>query len=142
MNNAVKFNLSDSELNNLKKLSVKALVLFGSQAQGLGGVKSDFDIGVIINNSRVLYNADERKRIYDTLYDILAAKINKLVDIDIVFLEMAPAELQAHVMKYGKVVFEDSPNIFSDFKARIMEQYADFAPLREIFYRGIFSRIR
>ncbi len=141
MNKVVLFDFSDSEVKNFKNLSVEALVLFGSQAQGLADQASDFDIGVIVGDKTILYDANKRKEAYDSLYDIFSSKINRLTNIDIVFLETAPAELQAHIMKYGKAIFEDSLNVFADFKARVMEQYADFAPLRNIFYSGIFSQI-
>ena len=135
------FSLSKSEKEDLKAYSISALILFGSQAQDLAGSKSDFDIGVISSDQKMLYDDNKRKNTYDFLYNLFSDKINRLVDIDIVFLETAPAELQSHVIKYGKIIFESSPGIFDNFKARIMEQYADFAPLRNIFHLGIFSRI-
>ena len=135
------FDFSDSEIKNFKKLSIKALVLFGSQAQGLASQSSDFDIGVIVGDGKVLYRENQRKEIYDFLYDIFSGKINQLSNIDIVFLETAPAELRAHVMKYGKLIFKDSSNIFADFKAQVMEQNADFAPLQYIFHSGILTQI-
>jgi hypothetical protein len=72
---------------------------------------------------------------------MLSSKIQSLVNIDIVFLESAPGELRAHVMKYGKPIFEANVNVFADFRERVMTEYADFAPLREIFHRGILARI-
>ena len=136
------FNFSNIEIAGFKKLSIGAVVLFGSQAQGLAGSKSDFDIGIILNDKKFLYDEQKRKKIYDFLYDLFSEKISRLTDIDLVFLETAPAELQAHVMKYGRVIFENSPNVFADYRAKVMEQCADFAPLRRIFHYGVMSKIR
>lgn len=142
MNKIATFNFSDSEIQDIKKRSIGALVLFGSQAQGLANQASDFDIGVIINDKKALYDNTKRKEIYDFLYELFSNKINKITDIDIVFLGVAPEELRFHVMKYGKIIFEFPFGVFADFKASTMEQYADFAPFRHVFQQGIFSRIQ
>lgn len=137
----VDFLFTQEETAQFGKRSVSALILFGSQAQDLAGVGSDFDIGVIVRDKKILTDQTKRDEIYNILYDILSTHIKQLVNVDIVFLETAPAELQAHVMKYGQVLFENRPGIFADFRAKVMEQYADFAPLRAIFHSGIFSQI-
>ena len=139
---STKFIFSAHEQETMRNLSVAALVLFGSRAQGAANGMSDYDIGVIVAGRSHLYDAQKRKEIYDALYDILSRHIRKLVDVDIVFLETAPSELQAHVMKHGKVIFESEKAAFARFKECVMTQYADFAPLREIFHRGILERIR
>ncbi|MBI4125471.1 MAG: nucleotidyltransferase domain-containing protein [Deltaproteobacteria bacterium] len=126
---------SPAERIKLKNLSVSAVVLFGSQVQGVALSQSDYDFGVLLNDPQ------RRKQVYDTLYDILSDHIRKLVNIDIVFLQTASAELQAHVVKHGVPIFEADKNAFADFKAQVMIRYADFAPLRAIFHEGILSRI-
>jgi len=142
MINIALYNFSDSEKRLFDELAIQALILFGSQAQGLANEKSDFDIGVILGDKKLLYNEEARRVIYNFIYDILADHIKELKNIDIVFLDMAPEELKSHVLKYGKVLYESKPGIFADFKAEIIQQYADFAPLREIFHKGILSQIR
>lgn len=136
------FTFSESEQNTLKKLPIAALILFGSRAQGRARKDSDFDIGVLVSETMLLDDLKRRKELYDTLYDILSSHINQLVDIDIVFLERAPAELQAHVVKHGVVIFESQPSSFASFKEHVMINYADFEPLREIFHQGILSQIQ
>lgn len=135
------FGFTDKKKVELKKHSVDALILFGSRAQNISNKKSDFDIGVIVGDREVLLDTDRRSKVYDFLYDLLSPSIRQLTNIDIVFLDIAPAELQAHVMKYGRPLFEAKHNVFANFRERVMEQYADFAPLREIFHAGILSRI-
>lgn len=129
------------EKNRLKRFSVRAVILFGSHAQGLSHPQSDYDFGILLGKHPFLHDPQKRREIYDVLYDILSEKIRKLVNIDIVFLQNASAELQAHVMKYGIPVFEADKNAFADFKEEVMICYSDFAPLRALFHEGILSRI-
>ena len=135
------FAFSDQEKKLFKELSIGALVLFGSHAQNAAGPLSDFDFGLIIDDKSILNFSEKRTKIYNEVYDILSSRIKKLVNIDIVFLERAPYELRAHVMKHGEIVFEARPGVFADFKAMVMEQYSDFAPIKKIFHEGILSRI-
>lgn len=122
--------LSNDEKLTLERAGVRLLVLFGSQAQGIANKTSDFDFGYLAKNDP-----------YDLLYDLLSSKINRLINIDIVNLETAPAELQMHVAKFGKVVFESTPQTFANFKEKTMISYADFEPLRKIFQQATLDRI-
>jgi predicted nucleotidyltransferase len=125
----------------LQRLGVKALVLFGSQAQGIAREGSDYDFGVLMRNNNILQSPDQRKQLYSALHDILSNYVQQLVDIDIVFLDDAPAELQMHVVTYGIPLYEADPHVFSRFKERVMNLYADFAPYRELFHKSILERI-
>lgn len=117
----------------LKSLKIGALVLFGSQIQGIANEASDYDFYVIGPKSTKIYNA---------LYDLLSGKIGKLADIDIVFDEDAPMELKNHVSKYGEVLYQKNASVFVDFKQSVMINYADFAPYRKIFSDAILARIK
>ncbi|HEY4496136.1 MAG TPA: nucleotidyltransferase domain-containing protein [Candidatus Paceibacterota bacterium] len=138
MGKEVKFSKDDEK--KLRDLSVSALVLFGSRAQGIARKNSDYDIGVLVSNRTVLEDKKERKNFYDSLYDILSASIAKIANIDIVFLEKMPAELKAHVIKNGQLIYGD-PLAIANFKEKEMITYADFAPLREIFQKAALARI-
>lgn len=126
---------SEAEKNNLDRLGVEAVVLFGSRAQGVADSKSDYDIGVL--TAPGVYGS----KIYDRLYDLLGGKIDGLVDIDIVFLAEAPMELQFHAAKYGRILFEKSAQKLAEFKERVMTDYADFAPYRQLFQQATLQRI-
>lgn len=125
------FNFSSEEKSFLSQAGVEALVLFGSQAQGIARANSDYDVAVL----------GGRSELYDVLYDLLSKKINQLINIDIVFLSRAPLELKSHVSTYGRVLYERSPNEFADFRQRVMIESSDFAPLQEIFSGATLSRI-
>ncbi|TSC67358.1 MAG: DNA polymerase beta domain-containing protein [Parcubacteria group bacterium Gr01-1014_73] len=138
MESKIKFSKDDEK--KLRDLPVSALVLFGSRVQGLARENSDYDIGVLVSNRAALEDEKKRKNLYNSLYDILSANIAKLTNIDIVFLEKTPAELKAHVIKNGQLIYGD-PLAFATFKEREMIAYADFASLREIFQKATLARM-
>lgn len=125
------FDFSLAEKSLLAEAGVSALVLFGSRAQGLARLESDYDVAVI----------GGQPEIYDQLYDLLSKKINRLVNIDIVFLSNAPLELKSHVAAYGRVLYEQSPKEFADFRQEVMIESSDFSPLRAIFSAATLARI-
>lgn len=134
-----KLSFTPNEKITFKRLGVNVVVLFGSQAVGTARDSSDFDLGILTS---MPYNPEGRSKIYDDLYEIFSRQIGELRDIDIVFLQAAPAELQMHAVKNGRLLYEQTPGTFANFKAKTILEYADFAPLREIFHGGIFSRIK
>jgi predicted nucleotidyltransferase len=140
--NEVDIKLNEEALKALDDSPVTAMVIFGSHALGLSHEGSDYDIGILVKDSNLLEDASQRKELYDKLYDILDDSIGKLVDIDIVFLDRAPGELQAHVMKHGKVLYEKNASAFANFRERTMLEYADFEPYREMFQNVILEKIR
>lgn len=133
--------LTAEEKNRLVSLGVEALILFGSRAQGVARVNSDYDFGVLLKDKRAARSHERRVEMYDALYDLLSRVINQLVNIDIVFLDDAPAELQSHVTKYGIPLYEANKKAFLDFKERVMLLCSDFAPYKNIFHGAILSRI-
>ena len=136
-----KFQFTEDEKRGLERLGVEAVVLFGSRALGLARKSSDYDFGILIKRRSILRIYEERKKLYDELYNILSEKVDQLVNIDIVFLEDAPAELQSHAIKHGVPIYESNPNTFLNFKEYIMLIEADFEPYRNLFQRAILSRI-
>lgn len=136
MNTGLMFSLSECEA--LRGLGVTAVILFGSKAVGLDGVASDYDVGIILEPQ-----ARQRDNgvIYDKLYELLTQKIGLLVNIDIVFLDKAPLELQMHVARHGQAILEVIPGTFTAYKETVMDQYADFAPIRQMFHEQILGRI-
>lgn len=123
---------NESDKKRLHDLGIAGVILFGSRAQGIASDASDYDIFVI---------GAHNKLVYDTLYDMIAGKIGKLVNIDIVFEDTAPMELQHHVARYGRVFYESNASVFADFRQRVMTEYADFAPHRAINSDATLSRI-
>lgn len=123
---------SKNEQQMLAQNSIKAIILFGSQAQNLANEASDVDVAIIGSKS---------SQVYDLVYDLLSKKINKLTNIDIVFLEDAPGELLIHLVKYGQVLYAQNSKVFPDFKQQTMLEYSDFAFHRQIFQNATLARI-
>jgi predicted nucleotidyltransferase len=132
------FDFTAEEKEVLEKLPIEALVLFGSRATKTARNTSDYDFGAVLSST---LSGGERKEVYAVLYDVLSGKIRQLVNIDIVFLLGASAELQASVAKNGVVLYEKTPFAFARFRERAMEMYADLAPIRRIFEQAILARI-
>lgn len=126
------FSLTKHDQQILNHSGIDGLILFGSQAQNSANQSSDYDILVIGHYSPAAY---------DTIYNLLADKINQITDIDIVFSPDAPMELKNHVVKYGQVLFQKNPAVFPDFKQQVMLESADFAPYRTIFSDATLARI-
>jgi hypothetical protein len=134
----IKVHLSKVLMN---KLGIKTVFLFGSQAQKLSGPLSDYDFGVLLKNSSILKTRSLRNRIYSKLYDTISSQINKLVNIDIVFLDEMPLQLKYHVIKDGVILYTDKQSSVFDFKEKVMMEHCDFAPLRKEFHDAILNRI-
>lgn len=126
---------TQKEEKTLKVIGVEALVLFGSRAQALNGPKSDYDLAVLISS------VAKKKDVYDLVYDLISAKLNQLINVDIVFLSEAPLELKNHVAKHGRVLYQANPRTFLQFKESVMNDYCDFAPLRFEFQKATLARI-
>lgn len=136
----MKITFSEDERKILSDLGVSAVVLFGSRAEELARERSDYDIGVLLKSTGGV-SSQRRKEIYTAVYEIISEHVQKLVNVDIVFLDNAPGELRAHVMKRGKPLFEAYGGAFADFREEVMISYSDFEYLRSIFHQGILSRI-
>ena len=126
------FTFTPIEEKMLLEIRVTAIILFGSQARGVAQEASDYDVGIL---------GTKTKTTYDSVYDMVSAKIGKLVNIDIVFLGDAPMELQHHVASYGRALFEAKPGLFASYKEAVMDKYADFAPIRRMFQEHVLGRI-
>lgn len=124
--------LSIEEKVKLLGMGIKALILFGSQAQNISNKNSDYDIFVIGKKSN---------EVYDFIYDLVSQKINKLINIDIVFDIDATMELKNHVITFGKVLFQEDESTFPNLKQQVMINYQDFAPYRQMFQNATLARI-
>ena len=125
----------------LDKLGVAAVYLFGSRAEGVAGKLSDFDVAVLFRDPSTA-RADTNE-LYNKLYDIFsdAFDMSGFKNIDIVFLERAPLELQFDVVRHGKILCEISRDIRADFEHRTAMLYFDFKPLLEYFNKQVLAKV-
>ncbi|MBI3335364.1 MAG: nucleotidyltransferase domain-containing protein [Candidatus Portnoybacteria bacterium] len=132
--------LSTHIKRQLEQCGVLAVYLFGSHAQGVAGALSDRDIAILLKDSRII--GSNSFPLYEKLYDVFSELFPQDANhLDIVFLHRAPLELQFDVIRYGKVIFDASPNDRLDYEERVMLAYADFRPLLEELDQAVLSRI-
>jgi hypothetical protein len=62
--------------------------------------------------------------------------------VDLVALETAPPLLRFEVARDGRVLLERDPHAWSDFKARAMVDWWDWASYARRFHRVAVSRLR
>lgn len=125
----------------LEELGVAAVYLFGSRAEGVAGELSDFDVAVLFSDP--LIARSDTNELYNKLYDVFSDIFNTsgFKNIDIVFLERAPLELQFDVIRHGKVLCEISRDARIDFEHRAAMLYFDFKPLLEDFNKQVLAKI-
>lgn len=110
--------------------SVRLAVLFGSGAREALRPESDLDIGVLgVPQDRL-----------NLLQVALTRSIGR--DVDLIALESAPPLLRFEIAKDGRVLLERTRHLWSDFRARAMVDWWDWAPLARRFHRAAAARLR
>lgn len=125
----------------LKRLGVEVVYLFGSQAEGVAGEASDIDIGILLKTST--RKSESITPTYNALFDILSGSfdMSNFRTMDIVFLDRASLELQFDVIQHSKVLFESSPDVRMNFEEHVATLYRDFKPILKQFDHAILERI-
>lgn len=132
--------LSKTDQNNLRALDVQALYLFGSRAQGVEGPLSDYDFGVLMAEE----GHKRGGKLYDAIYDILDPICPRTLEndiIDIVFVRDAPLELRFHIIRYGKVLFDENPRERGRFEDNTTMLYCDYRPILDMFDKAILATL-
>ena len=110
--------------------SVRLAVLFGSHARDSARTRSDLDIGVL---------GPEPPRIAQ-LQVALARASGRVVDV--IALEDAPPLLRFEIARDGLVLMKRTAHLWSDFKARAMVDWWDWAPTARRFHAAAAARLR
>ncbi len=110
---------------------VRLAVLFGSAARGDHDANSDLDVGVSFESG-----ADAGQRLEVELSRVSRRRI------DLVRLDEAPPLLRFEIAREGRVLLERMPHAWTDFKARAMVDWWDWAPLAHAFQASALKRIR
>jgi predicted nucleotidyltransferase len=109
---------------------VRLVALFGSTARGQVRAASDVDVGVLgVEASRL-----------GTLSVALSRAAGRQVDL--VALETAPPLLRFEIARDGRALIERPPHTWSDFRARAMVDWWDWAPYARRFHRAAAARLR
>ena len=109
---------------------VRLAVLFGSESRGVAGVRSDLDVAVTGPDA--------------SEFPSLALKLTRAVGrpVDLIALTTAPSLLRFQIAREGQVLVERQPHLWSDFKARAMVDWWDWAPISRRFAAAAAARLR
>ena len=109
---------------------VRLSVLFGSAARNELRPGSDVDVAVL--------------GVASVQLGALEAAISRATgrSVDLVSLDTAPPLLRFEVARDGLVLTERVPHAWSDFKARAMVDWWDWAPYARRFHRAAAGRLR
>jgi len=113
----------------LKRLGVSIVYIFGSKITGGSNKLSDIDIGVVLKD---LPSDSDTRGLYNALYKLFS-ELYPNSKIDIVFLQRTSISLQYSAIKYRKVLFEENPVVTADYECRVVNQYLDFRPVLDFF---------
>lgn len=129
--------LTQPQIQSLKKLGVKLVYLFGSYAEEKSLKLSDIDIGIVFADK--LLSNKNFSQVYNQLYDIFT-DVFPGRKIDVVFLQKATLELRFDVTKHGKILYAASSSDRLNFEEKTMISYADFKPVLTEFNQSILNR--
>lgn len=105
-----------------------AVYLFGSSARGEIKPLSDIDLAILLADNVINYQI-ETKILIDAMH-ILGTE-----EIDLITLNAAPLHIQFGVLRNKKVVYNSDTEKRIDFENRVIMEYLDFAPIRQMFNR-------
>jgi predicted nucleotidyltransferase len=111
------------------RTDVQLAVLFGSVARAAESRDSDVDVGVLGPASAGL----------SALRVTLERATGRSVDL--IDLRTAPPLLRFEIARDGQVLVERAPHLWSDFKARAMVDWWEWAPLARRFHRRAVARL-
>lgn len=126
-------NASDNALRGTLEAwpGLRLAVLFGSSARSEARADSDLDVGVLLAPG-----ADSES----ALQVALARATGR--GVDVVRLDAAPPLLRFEIARDGRVLVERAPHGWSDFRARAMTDWWDWAPLARIIQEAAARRLR
>lgn len=111
---------------------LKLAVLFGSTARGHARPRSDVDLGILLDP----YSPDLRFRI--------EAELGRAAGrpVDVILLDDAPPLLRFEIAREGILLFQRDDHLWTDFKARAMVDWWDWAPTHRMIAAGVVRRLR
>ncbi len=119
----------------LEKLPVDVVYLFGSQAEGTGGPRSDVDIGIIPKTT-----VPEEGRLHlQAQVSAIAADHYRVERADVVLVDEAPPAIAMAAIR-GLVLLCHDENRRIITEASVMSQYHDRAYARKRWYREVPPR--
>ncbi|MBU4452607.1 MAG: nucleotidyltransferase domain-containing protein, partial [Nanoarchaeota archaeon] len=125
----------------LKKYRAQVVYLFGSAATGETTALSDVDIGIVFKDIRAK-NKDP-SGIFTELYEAFRHALNMPFEqrLDLVYLQEAPLRLQMNAIKYGKVLYQKSEDIRTDYEDYATMRYLDWKYADDLYLKEVAEEI-
>jgi hypothetical protein len=112
--------------------AVQLAVLFGSVARGEGRARSDVDLGVWLEPDTVSQRVE------------VEAELGRAAGrpVDVIVLNHAPPLLRFEVARDGVLLLECREGLWTDFKARAMVDWWDWAPMARTIEATAIERLK
>ncbi|MBI4042789.1 MAG: nucleotidyltransferase domain-containing protein [Deltaproteobacteria bacterium] len=107
---------------------VMAVYLFGSRATGREHPLADYDYGILTCSTGHRKGDEFYFELYDLLSDISPRSFQNDV-IDIAFVRDVGLELRAHIVRYGKLLYDRNPEARLEFESQTTLLYCDYRPI-------------
>ena len=132
--------MNDILINRLKayfesKSEVIAVYLFGSQVTGEKDLRSDVDLGILIDTHNRMIATAKRTQYMAALANILKKEIHPVI------LNSAGEELIRQIFLKGKCILVRDPKKLSLFKMTMLARIADFGYYRDQMQAGLIRNI-
>lgn len=126
IDNQLKQKISNSLSQNI---SVVAVYVLGSIAQGNTGAESDFDLAVVVDK--------KQPEIFDTIYELLKdIQFSKNLDLSVVDCSSSPLFLFQIVSK-GDRLYERNRSDLVRFEAFVLHNYYDTGHIRAMYAENL-----
>lgn len=137
----LRLNLTPALKKALKKHKVRVAYLFGSQAEGGTSALSDVDIGIVFRDIRAK-NKDPSGT-FTELFEAFrhALSIPAKQRLDLIYLQEAPFRLQMNAIKHGKVLYQESEEIRTDYEDYATRQYLDWKYADDLYLKEVAEEI-
>jgi len=145
----LKIKFSKKQINQFKQMGIDIVYLFGSYAQERASALSDVDIGIVFKNPE--RHKDNTMNVYLKLYNILTDVLPEKYlkcrfkmrehDVDIVFLQFAPLNLQFSAIKDGVALYERDIKAKFYYHEEVMKRIADIQYFYDLRCKAILERI-
>jgi hypothetical protein len=112
--------------------------LYGSYAVDQIWAESDLDIGVLFGDGGTPYELFRRGLRYAAE---LQAKVGR-IEIDLRELNGAPVEFLMEVIQPGRCFYARSEQERVRFETRVIQEYLDFKPVLDEYYRELRQRLK
>jgi predicted nucleotidyltransferase len=111
---------------------LKLAVLFGSTARNQARSKSDVDLGILLDPC----SPELRFRVEADLGRAAGRPV------DVILLDDAPPLLRFEIAREGVLLFQCEDHLWTDFKAKAMVDWWDWAPTHRMIAAGVVRRLR